>query len=392
MHAIQFERSTALSVDRQVVLKRDIELLDRDIEDIRRPITGRDGAAAAIRFIGFLRPLVDLAGASPSLFELVDEADRLLPSPLEAVFPRNPERLDEITRTIVAGIPLLKEALEGTRHQLALDESELSRRQKHLSDQIAAAREGRIVLSPNVEAMVDRLVSEGMKPRILAHMVDIAEERWANAAEGFLGVDREAIFVAPEHCYPATDILARERSQFRRVRIANTRKLRSMQRRADRGTLASVFRTTDPLAEAFLVYRTGNVQLASSKADFDRSGRWILDDGTYDDGVVIDVKDPQGGRKLGAKGIESNAASAASELATVIRQLETKRDDLKICERWGRIVERFLELFSGADAPPLVFADAVAKADGFGEKVEELRSAIQALPPPTSPGSTANSS
>lgn len=330
MRGIELERDAALSIERQAVLKRDIELLDRDWEDLRRPIPGKDGAAAAIRNLGFLKPLVDLAESSSHIFDLIDEANPLLPSPLHAELPSKPKRLDEIARELVEAMPALTSAIESIRQRLVREEAELSGRHKQLGDQIAAAKEGRRVLSPNVQAMIARLMAVGMKPRILAEMVDIAEERWASAAEGFLGVDREAIFVAPEHCHPATDILARERAQFRRVRIANTRKLRSMRRQVDRGTLASIFQTADPLAEAFLVYRTGSVQLAASKADFDRPGRWILDDGTYDDGIVIDVKEPQDGLKLGAKGIVSGAAIAASEFAAVVRHLEAKREDLRV--------------------------------------------------------------
>lgn len=168
-----------------------------------------------------------------------------------------------------------------------------------------------------------------------------------------IGTCREANFVDPEHCYEATEILSRDRRLYHRVRVANTRKLRSMQRRAEPGSLASVFRTTDPLAEAFLVYRTGAVQLARTRSDFDRSGRWILDDGTYDDGVMIDVKEPQGGRKLGAKGVEAGAANAAKELVDLEQRLASRQSDLKVCERWARSVEGFNAFFSapGQEAP-----------------------------------------
>src|SRR5262249_29678397 len=128
MRGIELERNAALSLGRQDVLKRDIALLDRDIEELRRPIAGKDGAAAVIRSLGSLRSHVDLAGASPLIFELIDEADRLLPSPLHAEFPLTPERLDEISVSILDAIPELTGALEGIRRRLAAEEFELSGR------------------------------------------------------------------------------------------------------------------------------------------------------------------------------------------------------------------------------------------------------------------------
>lgn len=377
--AIQLERSAALSEERQALLKREIELLDRDLDILRKPLVGKEGASAAIRGLAPLRVLVDLAGLDAAFFDLVDEADGLLPSALEAGFPAKPERLDEIVQRLLAGAPALLDALAAIRRQLNGEEAKLAGRTVELTGQIDAAREGRIVLSGPVQAMVARLSREGMKPRVLAEMVDIADGRWASAAEGFLGIDREAIFVAPEHCHPAIDILSRDRAQYRRVRIANTRKLGSMPRQAQRGTLASVFRTTDALAEAFLVHRTGGIKLAASKSDFDRGGRWILEDGTYDDGVMVDVKEPRDGLKLGAKGIEASAAQAARERDQVLRDLKVKRDDLLVCDRWIRQVTRFAELMQDQRESGVSFSTSVASAGVMLARIEELREAVAGL-------------
>jgi hypothetical protein len=209
-------------------------------------------------------------------------------------------------------------------------------------------------------------------------LVDIGDERWADAAEGYLGVDREAILVDPQDCHAATEILSRERANFRQVRIANTRKLASMDTQAAPETLASVFRSTDALAKAFLVFRTGNIRLGSSRSDLDKPGRWILDDGTYDDGVVIDVKEPRGGRKLGARGLAVSAERAAAELAKVAGELTSRQQDTKIAERWIRFVERFSELLDNK-VDRRSFAETDALAVGHLKRVDELNAAIASL-------------
>ena len=379
MQAVQIERAAALSEEKQATLKREIEIFDRDLEDLRRPISARDGAAAVIRNLLALRALVDIASADGGIFALLDEAEGLLPSALSAEFPRKPERLDEIVAMLNASMPGLAEVVEKLRQSTGAEEARLRDRRAELAATITAAREGRVLLAGNVEAMLGRLQKEGMRPRVLAQMVEIADERWAEAAEGFLGIDREAIFVDPQHCHAATEILSKDRRLYHRVRIANTRKLASMQRRAEAGTLATVFRTGDPLAEAFLIYRTGGVQLARNRSDFDRQGRWILDDGTYDDGVMIDVKEPQGGLKLGAKGIEANAANAARELAELEQKLALRQGDLRVCERWARAIEAFVALAAPTDAEPLSFTAVAAGVARKQLEIETRRGAISAL-------------
>lgn len=374
---INLERSAALSEERQARLKGDIRLIDKELEDLRRPVSGTDGMASNIRNLAALRALVDLAGVPSDIFDRIDEAAGLLPGERDTSFPKDPERLEAIVNDLKSRMQLLDDALRKLLKSIQAREIELTNRVEELKAQIEAARSGRAILAPSTEAMVRRLRDEGMQPRVLAELVDIAEERWADAAEGYLGVDREAIFVSPEHCHAATEILARERSSFRQVRIANTRKLASMDTHAQAGTLASVFRSTDALAKAFVIFRTGNIRLGNSRSDLDRQGRWILDDGTYDDGVVIDVKEPRGGRKLGARGLAQSAERAMTELAKLGGDLTTRQQDAKVAMRWTRYVERFFELFCDTERMSFVATDNLA-AEQL-RRVDALNSAIASL-------------
>lgn len=375
---INLERSAALSEERQARLKGDIKLIDKDLEDLRRPVSGPDGIASNIRNLAALRALVDLAGAPVDIFDSVDEAASLLPGEKETSFPKDPERLDAIVADLKGRMHLIEDALRRLLKGIQAREIELAKRVDELKAQIEAARSGRAILAPSTEAMVRRLRDEGMQPRVLAELVDISDERWADAAEGYLGVDREAIFVSPEHCHAATEILARERGSYRQVRIANTRKLASMDTQAQAGTLASVFRSTDALAKAFLIFRTGNIRLGNSRSDLDRQGRWILDDGTYDDGVVIDVKEPRGGRKLGARGLAQSAERAAAELTKVAADLTGRQQDAKVAVRWTRYVERFFELFDD-NASRMSFVAADKASVEHLRHVDQINSAIASL-------------
>ncbi|WP_046864031.1 SbcC/MukB-like Walker B domain-containing protein [Microvirga massiliensis] len=360
---LQQRRRERLSEDRQALLKSRIQVLDNDYRTAISP--GTETAPAVMKGLeGFL--LFKEQGAA-RLLELIEEARHLLPKHGERWPSRAAERLDLL-------MPMIEESLEAAMRPAIplLDEKSLQFHQaveerETLKRQVEAARAGRLVLEPNVEAMVNRLTAEGMRPRVLAELVEVVNEDWAVAAEGYLGIDRETIFVDPEHNRAATDILSNERAKYRRVRIANTRKLKDMPDSADKGTLASVMHSDDRLARAFLVHRTGRINLAQARPDLDRPGRWIMRDGTYDDGVVIDVKDLRDGRKLGAKARMATAEEAATRLEKLNFLIEgTLRRELDYLRRLEGAVTQFRE-WSGrlprdADGTPVLFREMLTKS------------------------------
>lgn len=352
LNEARIRRREALSMDRQEMLRKDIALIDADVEAIRRPLFGSEGGG---RLLSRLEAVPGDDAAFGTLKALAREAAALLPSGLDrnAMSPA-PARLDAIAAEIGTMAPRLRDIVAGRHADAAAHLGRLQAERRELERVAREAQAGRIALSPPVEAMLRRLREAGMRPRVLAELVDIVDDHWRLAAEGFLGADREAIFVAPADCHDAVDIRSRERSVFRGVRIANTRKLQSMDHRPQRGMLASVFSGSDPLAMAYIVHRTGRVGLAASKTDFDRQGRWILTDGTYDDGVAIDVREPQGGLKIGSRALESAARAAQERLDELAGALTSAQFAAETERRHVEMVEallRWLAAHAGADAP-----------------------------------------
>ncbi|WP_114943874.1 SbcC/MukB-like Walker B domain-containing protein [Microvirga calopogonii] len=368
---LEQRRRERLSEERQARLKSEIHALDVDYKATVSPVSGLSADAATALVKGLEGFAVLQQDGVDKIPDLVKEALDLLPKRGEMKPSSFPEKMDILISAIETALDVAERVLARKQEEASVRTVRAKEERETLQRQIEASRTGRLAVDPNVEAMVNRLAAEGMKPRVLAEMVEVTEERWAEAAEAYLGIDRETIFVDPEHNRAATDILSKERSQYRRVRIANTRKLKDMPDRADQGTLAAVMQSDDPLARAFLVYRAGRINLAKSRSDLDRSGRWIMDDGTYDDGVVIDVKELRDGRKLGAKARLSSAQEAAAKLEKVnahingilSRELEfLKKLDVAVTQFrvWSEGLTR------GDDGHPVFFreiSDKTAKID-----------------------------
>ena len=78
--------------------------------------------------------------------------------------------------------------------------------------------------------------------------------------------------------YRATEILRHGRDAYPGCRVANTHKLQSRSIVPEGGTLASIIRSDDKLAMAFVVFRIGNVRLAQPGSS-SIGGRAVMADG-----------------------------------------------------------------------------------------------------------------
>jgi len=134
------------------------------------------------------------------------------------------------------------------------------------------------------------LFTRKMEPRFVCANLEVTDEAWRFAAEALLHLDREAIIVNPDHVDEAIRILRRlqkENRDFYKCRIVNTRKITTEWPDIKTGTLASVLKSDDIYVMGFIARRIGNVRLAKNQSDLHLSGRAIMQDGTYDDGLVM---------------------------------------------------------------------------------------------------------
>lgn len=156
-----------------------------------------------------------------------------------------------------------------------------------------------VAFNDNVENLKGELETQGWRPRIVGSLLYVTDDQWRNAAEALLGRDREAIIVADAHVEDAIRYLQRNRDRFRGCRVVNTRKLDTRETRTQPGTLASIITSDDPIALAFVNRRIGNVRLAYTVQDLHQAGRAIMQDGTYDDGLTVEMRSAEG-FKIGA--------------------------------------------------------------------------------------------
>lgn len=236
-------------------------------------------------------------------------------------WPRDPQAVAEMLdspKLNVAGL------LEQCQHEIDAairKQVPLEERKQDLERRISDIDRKGFSLERNVEELAAELDALGFRPRILCTLLDVRDEEWRKAAEALLGRDREAILVDDAHVEDAIRHLQRNRTRYRGCRVINTRKIDPRGAVPEPGTLASVLSTDDPMVMAFVLRRIGNVRLAHGVADLHKPGRAIMTDGTYDDGLTVEMREVAGGLKIGAGAGKAGLASLTREKAEVQEDL-----------------------------------------------------------------------
>lgn len=348
-------------------LKQELELANTRREALLRRLTERH--LVVMRAVEILKHRERLKGyglgeALAALESLAAQSEGQAPP----AWPRDPRAMEkqivdaaDAARGKLSRLERMRDEAIAFRHQSDEKIVELEQR-------AAESRQGHIRLHPGTLALMEALRSRGFRPRVLCQLLDVVDESWRNAAEALLGRDRETVIVDPDHAEQAVSLLRRERDRLRGCRVANTRKLADMPRAPAKGSLASILRSDDPLAMAFVTFRLGAVRLAETQEDLFRPGRAIMRDGAYDDGVVVEVRHPEG-LKIGRVAAELMIDVLRGELEEQRRLAETHRRNAAF---FGEILGR-LELLT---IPPPETETLTALTSALAE-IDERRAEIQ---------------
>ncbi|TIL68468.1 SbcC/MukB-like Walker B domain-containing protein [Mesorhizobium sp.] len=243
-----------------------------------------------------------------------------------------------------------------------------------LVERLTRARSGQVALEDPTSRLMEVLEREGMRPRALCQITEVVDEEWREAAEALLGRDREAIIVDPDHAARAVEILRGGRDSYRGCRVANTRKLAGLPRHADAGTLASILRSDDPLAMAFIIFRAGTVRLAETQPELLSGGRAIMRDGAYNDGIVVSI--------MRTQDLKIGKAAAPLMQNELTHQIEEQRGLIAnhvAAERFHDDIGKRLEAMMAPITPEHSLDQLSMKIDQLDERRSELQARLDRI-------------
>lgn len=262
-------------------------------------------------------------------------------------------------------VPQIDEA----RQKLIARVAKQREQREELLDRIRQHASGgaRAYIEPDTELLCRKLRQNGMAPRVLCDLIEVADPEWTAAAEALLGRDREAIFVDRSDIAAATALFKEGRREFRRASLVSLNKLEQYRTPPVAGTFPTIFRSQDADAMSFIMRRYGSVRLAKTLNQFNEPGRAIMTDGLYDDGLVRTHRsvDP------------SNYKIGKSAQANALRSLQEHADDL------GKVLEGATKAANAADAAYVALKvlcdepgkDLKASAAAFAAARSEIRDA-----------------
>ncbi|MEW8488607.1 MAG: SbcC/MukB-like Walker B domain-containing protein [Candidatus Thiodiazotropha endolucinida] len=231
----------------------------------------------------------------PPLIEL-EEGLQLVDWPSEPV---------EIMRLIEAIKPLLQEAsqlLSDEYDELIREEGELKAENARLLERIKRLESGGSDLQPNTLRLIQLLSDHGIKAVPVCDRVDVADEKWREALEAFLGGHREALLVDPSQVRDAISLYRREGRKLKIFgsRIINTTKTSQWLDRRSSGSLAEMIVSDDQHAIAYINLRAGNVIRVDTEDELLQHDRAITVDGMLATGgsvLRLRPEDPMLGRE-----------------------------------------------------------------------------------------------
>ncbi len=299
----------------------------------------------------------------------------------DAQIERLPAGLAAAEAAVLELAPALLKKVDDARQKLFRDAAEQRERRDRIRDRIRqhAAGNANAHLADSTQDLCRKLRQNGMVPRVLCDLVEVANPEWTAAAEGLLGRDREAVFVDRAHIAQATAVFKEGRREFRGAALVSLNKLEAHRTQPQAGTFPSIFRALDPDAMAFIMRRYGSVRLANSLNEFNEPGRAIMKDGLYDDGLVRTHRASEpSGYKIGKtaqtkalRDLEDQAwqlDEAADETAKLARAADAAHAALKaLCEDVGAALSTLAATY-GAAMTERAEADArISALDGTGD-------------------------
>lgn len=157
----------------------------------------------------------------------------------------------------------ISEQLQDAKNKLR----ELRKEEKRAADELALLKMGDKAYPNEVETargyLIRRLAEEtgkSIRVEVLADLLEIRDERWRNAVEGYLGGNKLSLIVEPRYARMAIEIYRElDPKQFYRVAVLDTEKVEQDEHKALEHALSEEVAAARPYVKAYINFQLGRV-------------------------------------------------------------------------------------------------------------------------------------
>lgn len=235
----------------------------------------------------------------------------------------------EELETLKRSIQELREEVIEEREGIASQVKELRKSYKEVNNELAELHKGSKAYPREiVEArqFLYQTLSEkngkAVKVSVLADLLDIAEERWRNAVEGYMGSNKLLLIVEPKYAKQAMELYQQmDKKKFSRVAVLDTEKVLETEHRVKMGALAEAVKTKEDYVKSYIAFLLGNVIKCDSIEEMREHTIGVTDDCMLYQGYKLQHMNPNNYTKFSYIGAES--------LKRRMSMLKKQRDEIE---------------------------------------------------------------
>ena len=178
---------------------------------------------------------------------------------------------EELVR-LQEGLKDLQEELEDQRQEADADLRRIKKEEKEARAELKELKQGKKAYPRELEEarfeLRNRLherCGKFVNVHILADLLDVKDERWHNAVEGYLGNNKLQLIVEPKYARAAMDIYQEmDTKRFFRAAVLDTEKLTKDKHQVQPGALAEVVKAKEAYVKEYINFFLGNVKKCES--------------------------------------------------------------------------------------------------------------------------------
>jgi len=165
-------------------------------------------------------------------------------------------------------LELLEQRFSEQVWDISRRQKELANDEKSLEDELASLRNKKFIYSHKVTELRE-LITEKFKsdkgflvePKVLCELLEVPDEKWQDAVEGWLNTQRFDLIIEPEHFNFALSVYERHKKEKRisGVGLVNTGRVLGFLDKLEPGSLAEEVQSKNRYARAYVCQLMGNV-------------------------------------------------------------------------------------------------------------------------------------
>lgn len=306
----------------QVEYQGDIKLLEQSINDLEQEIKKqqeqRDEVTYAIQNSGYehleaelsnLNQMLELLYRSKAAYDKTAkglgewlESGLLDPSTRAGIeHIREYQAKDGAVERVKVALSEIRVEIERNKNELSGKMNELKQKISYTTNQMMILKNGQkayphylLEAKDYITRELEQAYEKPIRVDILADVIEVANEKWLNAVEGYMGNNKLNLIVSPEYAKHAMELYKElDSKKYYKVAVIDTERVLQDTRPIIRGSLAEEVETSTDYTKAYIDYLMGAVIKCSSIEELRKNKSGITADCVLYQGYKIQHINPR---------------------------------------------------------------------------------------------------